>query len=422
MVMPQNPRTQAEETIREEIRREGRVTFARFMDLALYSPGGYYPAVRAQPGGRLKDFVTSPATHPAFGWLLALQLNEVWEHMERPDPFWVVELGAGDGLLCRDILTCANQLGLPCLPSLRYAVTDTTQPVGQLESGFKQAWRVVTDGIPLQGFTGCILSNELLDALPVHRFAIRDGQPLEAYVALSGETFVETLDEPSSRSLAKRLESIAYGQPDGFRGEVCLELDPWLGDVARSLGRGIVLTIDYGETSEQLYSAGKGMLRCYYRHTVSGNPYVRVGRQDITSHVDFGRLLAMGEQLGLGTLGYTTQREFLRNLGAEVLLEKLGSAKANATNRVALQELLKNRGLGDFKVLAQGKQFAGNLLGLSVDNSSARGVHALLQKSAPPLLTPQHLAPPVENSAERSVELPEDALQHLWPEDGGAKT
>ena len=434
MVTPQSqPMTQAEIDIREAIQRDGRVTFARFMDLALFSPGGYYPSVRAQPGGRLKDFFTSPAAHPLFGWLLAGQLDEIWTLLGKPQPFDVVELGAGDGLLARDVIQGAQQLKLGFLEALRYTLADRTVPKIKLEAGLPQTRRVVTDGMPLSNVgcvVGCVLSNELLDAFPVHRFCMQGGKLLEVYVSLKGDRFTEVLGEPSTDALGERAQFAApRGLPDGFRGEVCLALDEWVRQVAGMLSRGVVLTVDYGGASEELYAPEHttGMLRCYYRHTVSGNPYVRVGRQDITTHVDFTVLTRLGAATGLLQLGYTTQRAFLQNLGADSFLQALSSRQLQphelALNQAAMKELRKPEGLGRFRLLAQGKRVDDFLLtGFDPKGNAWRTVLKKFQVLPVPLLTPEHMTPPLVHIPSPFIESSEHALQGLWPDEDSSHT
>lgn len=396
----------AELAIREAITREGRITFAHFMELALFSSsGGYYSVLRsrrgvAEPAGR--DYFTAPMAHPLFGHLLSMQLAEVWDLLDRPAPFWIVEPGSGDGLLARDILSGLERLAPDCFAAARYVLADRAAPnTGEAPtSGALQ--RIVTAGLPLRGVAGCVLSNELLDAFPVHRFQVSDGAPQEVYVTLRHGRFAEELGPPSSAPLAERLQALrraAPGMVEGLRGEVCLALGGWVDEVSCALERAIVLTLDYGDTAERLYSSkrGNGTLQCYYRHTVSGNPYVRVGRQDITAHVDFTALARLGEQAGLSTLGHTTQGQFLRNLGADLFLHTLRSLADQlpqntiAANRMAMLELVRPEGFGNFKVLAQGKGLGRVALsGFAEANPVRERLARLLPELPVPLLTDVH--------------------------------
>ena len=311
-----------ERRIRDTIEAEGPIPFARFMALALYAPvGGYYRA--AGPVGASGDYFTSPTAHPLFGALLAAQLAQMWDAMGRPDPFTVLEPGAGGGVMARDILAAARADFPGLARAMRYLALDyaAAKPEGA-PPGLRWA---ASDALPVRGLVGCILANELLDALPVTRFVVRDGAAREVYVTLNANGFAEVLGEPSTPDAAALLSRLPPGLPDGYRGEVCPAAARWISQAASALDRGYVVAIDYGGAPAQLYAPERrgGTLRCHYKHTVTGNPYVRVGRQDITAHVDFALLRAAGEDAGLSTVGYTAQRDFLLNLGADLYLDAL---------------------------------------------------------------------------------------------------
>lgn len=400
------PPTEAELAIRAEIARDGRVTFARFMELALFSArGGYYGALRSakgrdEPGGR--DYYTAPMAHPLFGQLLALQLDEVWRLLGQPQPFWVVELGCGDGLLARDVLAGLKTMAPDCFAATRCVLVDRSASATRREATFGgRAQRVAASGLPFRDLVGCVLSNELLDAFPAHRFQVQGGALREIFVTLRDGRFVEELGEPSSARLAERLESIRQAAPalgEGSRGEACLAAQGWVGEVARSLKRGLALTVDYGDVTERLYGPERpgGTLQCYFRHTVSASPYVRVGRQDITAHVDFRALAALGERAGLRTLGYTTQGQFLRNLGADLFAQVLREAgrglsqESVAPDRMGMLELVRPEGFGNFKVLAQAKGLDHALSGFQDENAVRERVRALGGALPVPLLSREH--------------------------------
>ena len=279
-------------TIERLIAEHGRITFARFMELALYGPGGYYVS---GDRSRTGDYYTAPVAHPAFGALLAVQVRQLWELMGSPSRFHVVEVGAGGCQLAQSFLDYASSLSPAFARALEYVAVDCSiagtadvrlQPV----RGF---------GLPFRGVEGCVLSNELPDAFPVHRFAIRDGRALEVYVTLEDGRLGEVLDEPSTPRIEQRLSGLGLELADGFRGEVNLALDDWMEEASRGLARGLVLTIDYGHEARDLYSAQRsgGTLRCYYDHTLQGDPYRRVG---MTGH-DLPRGLYVACSRGRGT-------------------------------------------------------------------------------------------------------------------------
>ena len=379
-------------TIERLIAEHGRITFARFMELALYGPGGYYVS---GDRSRTGDYYTAPVAHPAFGALLAVQVRQLWELMGSPSRFHVVEVGAGGCQLAQSFLDYASSLSPAFARALEYAAVDCSiaspadvrlQPV----RGF---------GLPFRGVEGCVLSNELPDAFPVHRFAMRDGRVLEAYVTLEDGRLGEVLGEPSTPRIGQRLSALGLELADGFRGEVNLALDDWMEEASQALTRGLVLTIDYGHEAKDLYSSERsgGTLRCYYDHTLQGDPYRRVGRQDMTSHVDFTSLARAGEERGLTVSAFTTQREFLLNLGLGGLVESLAgmglSQRERDSNRMGMLELAKPGGMGDFRVMAQtkGLEEGVELLGFSPDGVMRKGTPDASGLPPAPLLSSQHL-------------------------------
>ncbi|MBI4201046.1 MAG: SAM-dependent methyltransferase [Chloroflexi bacterium] len=384
-----------EDALAHRIAAQGKITFAEFMALALYWPNGGYYSRDAAPG-RARDYFTAPMTHPAFGALLALQLEEMWALLDRPDPFVVVEPGAGAGQLARDILGYARYLNASFLRSLRYLVVERAPASFRSATSESAAQGIIATGLPLRNLTGCILSNELLDALPVHRVVLRNGQLREAYITFDDDRFQEVEDKPSTPRLETRLEEEDVRLEEGQRAEVCLEMEEWTQQVASGLHRGFVLTMDYGHEAPDLYSAARrqGTLRCYFRHTLSANPYVRVGEQDITAHVDFTAVAVQGARRGLLSLPLQTQASFLNNLGLQLYQRRLAGAglgqRERDANRMAMLELARPGGMGEFKVLVQTKNVAAEAI---------TGVHGALEQwkarlaqLPQPLLDEDHLS------------------------------
>ena len=356
--------TAAERTIRRRIRQQGSITFAEFMRTALYHPvDGYYTSER--PFGAVGDYYTSPAAHPAFGALLAVQLYGMWRCLGKPPEFTAVEMGAGNGILARDITSFATQLPDKFAESLRYICVDRyklQQAEGMSNSAVSRIEWLRAEALPLRGVVGCFISNELVDAFPVHRFQIADEKVQEIYVSLNDDgEFVEALGEPSIPSIEERLGELGFPLVDGRKGEVNLQVKPWMNSVSSALAAGFVITIDYGYTAAELYSEQRrfGTLQTYYRHTEGSSPYRRVGRQDLTAHVDFSLLQAEGRAAGLNSVAYITQAELLSNLGIQDMMEQMRrsniSRRDRSANIVGLRELLKPDGLGGFKVLIQEK-------------------------------------------------------------------
>lgn len=404
-----------EAEIRRRILERGPITFAEFMEVALYWPtGGYYAGTGGEddsgpaPFGPEGDYYTSPMAHPAFGALLAVQLYQFWLLLDRPSPFHVLELGSGNGQLSLDIQATASALPEGFAGCLRYICVDRNA-AGKPSRG-DGADRLAADGLPLRNLRGCILSNELLDAFPVHQVTAGGGSLRETFIGLRPDTatgeaeLVELLAEPSTPDLADRLREAGITLAEGQTAEISLALDNWASDAAAALDSGFVLTIDYGRLAHELYSAElrpRGTLVTYHRHTQTDAPLRHIGRQDITSQVDFTSLINAGRRAGLASLGYTTQARFLRNLGFDPLRRRVTSmplpvAQAVA-NRAGLFALTRPDGLGDFKVLVQGKNLPPApegkppaLWGLEPSPEA----QALARTLPAPLLTPGHISLP----------------------------
>ncbi len=401
----------AEVEIRRRISRNGAVTFAEFMELALYHPEGYY-AESSRIGAR-GDYFTSPVVHPAFGALLAIQLEVMWDTLGRPSPFWVVEPGAGEGQLAADILPFVNARMDEFAQALRYVTIDRATLAAFDRSGGEVS-RLRAAGMPLAEITGCILSNELFDAFPVHRFRIAGGRVQELYVSLGSDgRFCEKFGAPSTDRIADRLSALPRQLPDGFRGEVNLALECWMGDAASALGRGYILMIDYGYEACELYSDARahGTIQTYYKHVDGSSPYQRVGRQDMTAHVDFSALIDEGRRAGLRPAFLTTQAEFLTSLGFDTMVASMRERdierSVKTANLRAMSELVKPAGLGKFRVLVQEKNTGIRLSSELLPRPGYR------DRLLTPLMTREHLySGPDHMQTGTSFD-----LDSLWPSD-----
>lgn len=409
--------TSAEQTIRRRIHRRGKITFAEFMQIALYHPpDGYYTSER--PFGADGDYYTSPAAHPAFGALLAVQLFGMWRGMGRPADFTVVEMGAGNGMLANDICAYAGDLNADFADSLRYICIERYAAADILHStdaGAIHIERLISDKLPLKGVVGCFISNELADAFPVHRFEIADGEPSEIFVALddSGD-YMELLDTPSTSIIAQRLDALGFALENGQRGEINPHIKPWVDEIAAALDTGFVITIDYGYEATELYAPERkhGTLQTYYRHTDGSSPYRRIGRQDLSAHVDFTLLQCEGRAAGLSTLACATQTEFLHALGIREMMRQLRSAPLSnhghhdrSANLMAMRELVKPDGLGRFRVLVQEKQSGVESIEQILPDESVR------RELRAPLLSSRHMPLMEGRYPQTSWEMPS-----LWDE------
>lgn len=389
------------ETILAEIAARGPLTFARFMELALYHPErGYYTgaAARAIRGG---DFLTAPEMDPIFGRTLARPVAETWELLGRPDPFTIVEYGAGSGALAAALVEGLVRVAPAALAALRYAPVELNRHrLAELRARFEAARlaeRLVdAETLDERPAEGVVLANEFLDALPVHRLQVHRGRLRERYVDRVGlaeadapdaadtvggaagdddaadpaAVLVERLGPPSSLALAARLAEEGVALAEGQQAEVCLAMEPWLDEVSRRLGRGLVLVVDYGAPAAELYGPRHlaGTLLAYASHGANEDVLRGVGRQDLTAHVDLTALGRAATARGFAVHGPRSQQAFLVAAG---LAEELAELRADegtdlaawASARSAVGRLLDPRHLGGFQVLglARGLPSGGGL-------------------------------------------------------------
>lgn len=353
--------------IREEIRERGPITFARFMERALYEPGhGYYRRPEAGPGMAGADFLTAPEAHPIFGAAVGRVVEQAWEALGRPAPFTITEPGAGSGALAAGLLGSLRDLGSPLAEVARY------RPV-EIEEARPDAIRARLDGLGLAGMlaggpadgveAGVVVANEVLDALPVHRVVGRSGEVRELLVGLAADGgFAPVEAGPTTPELAARLAADGVVLAEGQVTEICLAIEPWLRTATAHLERGVVVLVDYTQEPAELHGPGRpdGTLRTFARHAVGGDPLRHIGRQDLTATVDLAAVRAAAASVGLEALGETSQAELIARVGTTDLvnayLTRPGATVQDAfTLRSALLRLLDPRGMGGFRVLAFGR-------------------------------------------------------------------
>ena len=352
--------------IREEIRAHGPITFARFMERALYEPGhGYYRRAEAGPGTAGADFLTAPEAHPIAGAAVGRLLDQAWEAMGRPDPFLVTEAGAGTGAMAAGMLGGLRDLGSPLLAALSY------RPL-EVEAERVKALRVRLASAGLDAYlaadddpsrTGALVANEVLDALPVHRVIGRAGGIRELLVGLDpDDAFAWVEADPTTPALAGRLADEGVTLPEGHVTEVGLAIDDWLATVTAGLARGVLVLVDSAAEPGDLHGPARptGTLRTFARHAVGADPFRHVGRQDLTATVDLAAVRRAAAHLGLQPLGETTQGELLAMTGGadlvDTYLRRPGATVQDGLDlRSALARLLDPRGLGGFRVLVFGR-------------------------------------------------------------------
>ena len=354
------------EIIIDKIRQNGPLSFHDFMDMALYHPDlGYYTSTNDNIGKK-GDFYTSSNVSSVFGEMIGKQVEEMWYLLEEGD-FTVVEMGAGLGLLSGDVLGYLKTKPelYRCLDYRIVEKSPSLQAEQEKLLGGRVKWCESIN--ELSGKSGCIFSNELVDAFPVHQVVMKY-ELMEVFVDYD-DGFVEVL-KPASSELRDYFKKQDVVLPKGYRTEVNLDALEWVHDVGSALERGYVITIDYGYPASELYAEHRnnGTLMCYHRHTAEDNPYQRIGEQDITSHVNFSALDIWGREAGLETCGFTDQAHFLLGLGIEEYLGKLQETNPEQYMKKMFQVKSLFMGMGEtFKVMVQGKGIECNeLSGLSV--------------------------------------------------------
>jgi SAM-dependent MidA family methyltransferase len=337
------------ERIRHEISasQDRRITFARFMEMALTEPGlGYYVTSDTRPT-RDGDFLTAPELHPVFGRCIGRLLTEVWTRLDSPSRFVVQEWGGGRGTLARTAVAGLVADGSGLAEAIEWQLVDVP------------GRHPAVDGTPLMGV---VIANEYLDALPVHRLVRRGDRIRERYVTWERGRFTEVEADLSGETLVAPLDAAGATLADGQLAEVRPAADAWLAEVAARLERGVVLVIDYGHPAAELYGPRRmaGTLATYRDHEAGDDPFADIGRRDLTAHVDVSALERTGHLVGLEQLGSTTQAWMLVGLGLGELLYGLGQDPATDPAeylgaRASVARLLDPRHLGGFRVLAFGR-------------------------------------------------------------------
>lgn len=350
-----------------------KITFAEYMNTVLYHPiYGYYCADGVKIGSQ-GDFFTASSLGSDFGEMLARQVIEIWQHLSYPNPFILIEMGAGSGQLASDILQTIEKEKPELLKKLHYWIIETSESLIQQQKKQLNEWQKTINlqwktwaEIPDNSLIGCLFSNELVDAFPVHRIKIEKEKLQEIYVTISENKIEEITGELSTPSIIDyfqliKLDFPSPAYPDSYETEVNLSALDWLKTIARKLHRGYLITIDYGYPAPKYYHPQRyqGTLNCYYQHRHHHNPYVNLGYQDITAHVDFTALECQGELSGLKKVGLTQQGLFLMALGLGEKFKELSQGKFDLQTilhcRDQLHQLINPTGLGGFTVLVQSK-------------------------------------------------------------------
>lgn len=359
------------EVVRLIRQRGAPITFREFMETALYGANGYYTSMGTARDGR-DDYLTSPQTHPEFGARVARCLQRIWSAMGKPDSFSVFELGCGDGTLGSAVsneIDQAAESDYPEAREFRNAVRYRGHDIRLDASEAQIPWTLNQDwsnhGEPIH----CMLSNELLDSFPVHRYMVRDSELWEIMVDVGhdGKLQESVTPTPAQHNLPQIGRPIS-AYPDGYILEYSPAVNEWAKRVSQSISRGYILTIDYGHRRDILYRPDRvgGTLRCYNNHVLGSDPFRQVGNHDITSHVDF---TLVDESLAKfnfkPSVPLMTQTDFLYCYGYEDavmnarrnLVEARNADESNQlkTELASLMALSDPRNLGSFKVAIHGR-------------------------------------------------------------------
>lgn len=355
---------------------QNRITFADYMNWVLYHPEYGYYSINKPKLGAEGDFVTSPYLGSDFGEMLAEQFFQIWEIMDCPNAFTLVEMGAGQGILASDILLYLQKKYPDFFQCLNYIIIEKSnflkaqqqhQLKKTLAASISIQWCDLED-IPNNNIIGCFFSNELVDAFPVHQIIVQDQQLQEIYITLDSEVkFKEIIAELSTEKITDYFKLIdidlcSNSYPERYRTEVNLAALDWIKTLVTKLNQGFILTIDYGYTAQRYYLASRkeGTLQCYYQHSHHNDPYLNIGRQDITAHVNFTALQLYGKDWGIDGVGFTQQALFLMALGLGDRISALSqpsnySISEILQRRECLHSLIDPMGLGNFGVLLQSK-------------------------------------------------------------------
>lgn len=350
----------------------GYISFARFMELALYAPGlGYYSA-GSHKLGKGGDFVTAPEISPLFAQCIANQCQPILNELKTGD---ILEIGAGSGIFAKDILLQLEKLD--SLPQ-NYYILEISPDLRERQKNLLQLGcphlfsRIVwLDSLP-SAFCGIIFANEVMDAMPVHCFRIDKDGAKERCVRWEKDQFVWHIAPATTPVLSKQLNALQhdYCLEIGYESEINTQLPAWIASLADSLKQGILLLIDYGYGRSEYYHPDReqGTLMCFYQHHRHDNPFLYVGLQDITAHVDFTSVVESAVDTGLMLAGYTTQASFLLACGLLELADQNSPSEIERyTQNQAIKKLTLPSQMGELvKVIALAKGYDLPLVGFTL--------------------------------------------------------
>jgi SAM-dependent MidA family methyltransferase len=372
------------ELLAQQIQDGGPIPFRDFMEMVLYHPEyGYYNRARANLG-KEGDFYTSPQVGPVFGWTLARAIEKLFfeesapQNLQRPkhrkaEPFSIVEFGAGKGFLAWDVLECFKHLHSPLLERVQYIVVEQSPPLRRFQERLFSRDPEIQKRVrwcpsdQLQSFTGVVLANEFVDALPFHRVALTKRGFEEVFVAVEENNFVERLfplSSPRLKGLADEVvteyeRSRGCSWPLGHQMEIGVDVLDWLASLAQQMQQGQVILIDYGDEVAKLFAdpRPRGTVKAFFRHQLTDRLYDHIGQQDLTAAVNFSSLLNAARSCGFSLSAFMTQSDFLQRHDILKVAEErervlnLSADEARATRRQILNLILPEMMGTRFKVL-----------------------------------------------------------------------
>ena len=359
--------------IKREIRdRNGMISFKRFMEIAMYEPGlGYYSSGTTKFGVH-GDFITAPELSTVYSKCIARQCQQILNELDKGT---ILELGPGTGRLACDILQTLEHSD--CLPD-KYFLFETSADLRNKQQEYIRQQiphleKIISwlDEIPESTFNGIILANEVLDAMPVHRFVFSDNQVMELNVGYVENRFVwrvNHFDNETFQVVYRELNPFLDTWPQGYTGEINTDLQPFISSFSDTIRQGVILIVDYGYPRQDYYHPQRidGTLLCHYRHRVHNDPFFYPGLQDITSSVNFTCLAEAAVNAGLDVCGYTTQAHFLMSCGLEEVIKQMeeGNSLDNASLSSQIRQLTMPGEMGErFKFIALTKNLNIPLLG-----------------------------------------------------------
>ena len=353
--------------LQAELQQKKTIAFADYMQLALYHPQFGYYSGGLPKFGRSGDFITAPELTPLFGQTLANQCQPILENLSSPILF---EFGAGSGRLCVDLLSALEQKN--ALPEA-YHILEVSSNLRQRQKALiteeiphllsRIQW---LDHWPKTAFNGVVIANEVLDAMPVHRFLQTNDGLFESFVTLNANGQLTEVFLPcNNNQLQDYITAVLPKTLIPYQSEASLLIKGWLQQCYDMLNQGVLLIIDYGFPRHEYYhpDRNQGTLMCHYQHKAHSNPLIHSGLQDITAHIDFTLVAEAGDAAGFTIAGYTSQAAFLIANGLLNLLENSDNTHA----ALAVKQLIQPHEMGElFKVMALSKQWDYPLAGFQL--------------------------------------------------------